>query len=114
MGCGFCHLQFLSDTLSCHIARHSRRRGKSNLQASQLVNNKGDIGQSRATKPGLQLKSLLECLCILLVGGVFNGHGVITLADLAAFLHFALPLVRYIFKSREGSWVGDILGDVIL
>jgi hypothetical protein len=30
------------------------------------------------------------------------------------FLHFALALLRYIFKSRRGSWVADILGDAIL
>jgi hypothetical protein len=48
------------------------------------------------------LKPLLECFPILLVGGIFNGDGVITLADFKAFLHFALPLLRYIFKSRGG------------
>jgi hypothetical protein len=31
------------------------------------------------------------------------------------FLHFALPLLRYIFKLwGGGEWVGDIFGDVIL
>jgi hypothetical protein len=56
----------------------------------------------------------LERLPILIVGCIFNGDGVVTLADFVAFLHFALALLRYIFKSRRGSWVGDILGDVIL
>jgi hypothetical protein len=56
----------------------------------------------------------LERLPILLVGCIFNGDGVVTLADFAGFLHLALALLWNIFKSRRGSWVGDILGDVIL
>jgi galactitol-specific phosphotransferase system IIC component len=56
----------------------------------------------------------LECLPNLLVGYIFNGDGVITFADFAALLQFALALLRYIFKSRRGSWVRDILGDIIL
>jgi hypothetical protein len=56
----------------------------------------------------------LERLLILLVGCIFNGDGVITLADFMTFLHLALALLRNIFKSRRGSWVGDIIGDVIL
>jgi hypothetical protein len=56
----------------------------------------------------------LERLPILLVRCIFNGDGVVTLADFAAFLHFALALLRYIFKSRRGSWVRDKFGDVIL
>jgi hypothetical protein len=71
------------------------------------------MGQSRTTESGLQLKPRLECFPILLVGCIFNGDGVVTLTDFAAFLHFALALLRYIFKSRRRSWVGDILGEVI-
>jgi hypothetical protein len=56
----------------------------------------------------------LEGLPILLVRRIFNGDGLVTLTDFAAFLHFALALLRIIFKSRRGSWVGDILGNVIL
>jgi hypothetical protein len=56
----------------------------------------------------------LERLSILLVRCIFNDDGAVTLAGFAALLHFALALLRYIFKSRRGSWVGDILGDVIL
>jgi hypothetical protein len=56
----------------------------------------------------------LERLPILLVGCIFNGDGVVTLADFTAFLHLALALLRNIFKSRRGSWVRDIIGDVIL
>jgi hypothetical protein len=59
------------------------------------------------------LKPRLERFPILLVGCIFNGDGVVTLTDFAAFLHFALAILRYIFKSRRRSWVGDILGDVI-
>jgi hypothetical protein len=56
----------------------------------------------------------LECLPILLVGCIFNSDSVITLVDFMVLLHFSLALFWYIFKSRKGSWVGDILGDVIL
>jgi hypothetical protein len=56
----------------------------------------------------------LEHLPILLIRCILNGDGVVTLADFTVFLHFALALLRYIFKSRRRSWVGDILGDVIL
>jgi hypothetical protein len=72
------------------------------------------MGQSRTTESGTQLKPLLEHFSIFLIGGIFNGDDVVTLSDFTAFLSFALALLRYIFKSRRGSWVGDILGDVIL
>jgi hypothetical protein len=39
------------------------------------------------------LKPLLECFPILLVGCIFNGDGVVTLADFAEFLHAALALL---------------------
>jgi hypothetical protein len=60
------------------------------------------------------LKTLLECLPILLVRSIFNGDGVVTFADRAAFLRFALSLLQNIYKSRRGSWVGDKLRNVIL
>jgi hypothetical protein len=72
------------------------------------------MGQSRTAESGPQLKPLLEHFPILLVGGIFNGDSVVTLADFTMFLYFALALFLYIFKSRRGSWVRDILGDVIL
>jgi hypothetical protein len=72
------------------------------------------MGQSKSAESGPLLKLLPERFPILLVGCIFNGEGVVTLADFAAFLHFALALLWYIFKSRRGSWVEDILGDVIL
>jgi hypothetical protein len=53
-------------------------------------------------EPGLQLKSLLERFPILVVEGIFNGDGVVTLAYLMAFLHFALSLLWYVFESRRG------------
>jgi hypothetical protein len=58
------------------------------------------------------MKLLLEHLPILVVVGIFNGDGVVTLADFAALLHFAFFLLWYIFKSR--GRIGDILGNVIL
>jgi hypothetical protein len=57
---------------------------------------------------------LLERFPILLVERVFNGDGVVTLADFATFLHLALSLLWNIYKSRRGSRVGDKLCDVIL
>jgi hypothetical protein len=72
------------------------------------------MGQSRSAEPGPQLKALLERLPILLVGCIFNGVGVVTFADFATFLHLALALLQNFFKSRRGSWIGDILGNVIL
>jgi hypothetical protein len=57
---------------------------------------------------------LLERLPIFLVGCVFNGDGVITLADFAVILHLPLDLLWNIIKSRRGTRVGDILGDVVL
>jgi hypothetical protein len=45
----------------------------------------------------------LERLPILVVRGVFNGDGVVTLANFAALLHFAFPLLWYIFKSWGGG-----------
>jgi hypothetical protein len=49
------------------------------------------------------LKPLLEHLPIFVVRGIFNGDGVVTLADFAALLHFALPLLRYIFRLWGGK-----------
>jgi hypothetical protein len=72
------------------------------------------MGQSRSAEPGPELKLLLDRFPILLVGCVFNGDGVVTLADFAAFLHFALALLRNVLKSGRGSRVGDIFGNVIL
>jgi hypothetical protein len=53
------------------------------------------------------LESLLECLPVLLVGRVFYGDGVITLADFTVLL--ALALLWNIHKLRRGSWVEDKL-----
>jgi hypothetical protein len=67
-----------------------------------------------STESGPQLKPLLECFPILLIGHIFNGDGVVTLTGFAVFLHSALALLCNVFKSGTGGWVGDILGDVIL
>jgi hypothetical protein len=61
----------------------------------------------------MQLKPLLERLPIFIAGGVFNGDGVVTLTDFAALLHFAFPLLLYIFE-LWGRRIGDILCNVIL
>jgi hypothetical protein len=100
VGSCLCHLKLLGDAFSCHIAHPSQRRRKTSLQASWPVNNEGDVKQSTTVEPRLQLKSLLEHFPILLVGGVFNGDSVVTLAYLTVFLHFALSLLWYVFESR--------------
>jgi hypothetical protein len=70
---------------------------------ASLLTMRGDIRQSRTAEPGPQLKPLLEHFPIILITGIFNGDSVITLADLAAILHFAFPLLWYIIKSRGGG-----------
>jgi hypothetical protein len=60
------------------------------------------------------LKTLLERFPILLVGRVFNGDGVVTLADFTTFFFFVFALLWNLYKSRRGSWVGDKLRNVIL
>jgi hypothetical protein len=75
---------------------------------------KGDIGQPRSAEPGPQLKPLLQRLPIFLVGGIFNGDVVVTLADFTVLFGLALALLWNIYKSRRGSWVGDKLRNVIL
>jgi hypothetical protein len=72
------------------------------------------VGQPRSAEPGPQLKPLLKCLPILLVGRIFNGDGVVTFSDFTAFFGFALALLWNIDKLRRGSWVGDKLRNVIL
>jgi hypothetical protein len=57
---------------------------------------------------------LLERFPILLIGRVFNGDGVVTLADFTAFFRFSLALLWNIPKLRRGSQIGDKLCDVIL
>jgi hypothetical protein len=104
----FVILGFLA-VFSRHIARPPRQRRKASLQTSRPLDDEGNVGQSRAAEPGTQLKPLLERLPILVVGGVFNGDGVVTLADFVALLRFALSLLRYIFKSwgeadRRYTW----------
>jgi hypothetical protein len=87
--------------------------------ASGLVggsSTRGDIGQPRSAEPGPQLKRLLECLPIFLVGCIINGDGVVTFADFTALfgLALALALLRNIYMSRRGSRVRDKLRNVIL
>jgi hypothetical protein len=57
---------------------------------------------------------LLKCFPILLVGCIFNGDGVVTFADFAAFFGLALAFLWNNYKLRRESWVGDILCKVIL
>jgi hypothetical protein len=53
-------------------------------------------------------------LPIILVGCIFNGDGVVTFTDFVAFFGLALAVLWNIYKLRRGSWVGDILRNVIL
>jgi hypothetical protein len=97
-------LQLLGDTFAHHIARPRWRRKETRLQASRWIVDKRNVGQSRTAEPGPQLKTLLQCLSVLLVGRIFNGDGVVTLADFTALLGlaFALALLWNIYKSRRG------------
>jgi hypothetical protein len=108
------HLQLLGDSFACHIAWPPWWRRETSLQASQWVFDKGDVRQPRSAKPGPQLEPLLKRLPILLVGRVFYGDGVITLADFTALLVFALALLWNNHNSRRGSGVGDKLCQIIL
>jgi hypothetical protein len=60
------------------------------------------------------LEPLLGRLPVLLVGRVFYGDGVVTLADFTALLALALALLWNIHKLRRGSWVRDKLCQIIL
>jgi hypothetical protein len=114
LGRRLCHLQLFGNTFARHIARHPRRRRETSLQASRWIFDKGDIGRPRWAEPGPQLKLLLQRLPVLLIGRIFNGDGVITLADFTAFLGLAIALLWNIYKSRRGSWVGYKLRNVTL
>jgi hypothetical protein len=74
----------------------------------------GDVGQSRAAKPGPQLEPLLKRLLTFLVGRIFDDDGVITFADFTALLGLAFPLLRDIYKSGRRSWLRDKLYSIIL
>jgi hypothetical protein len=89
--CSLGHLQFLGDTLACHIARPPWRCRETGLQASRRIFDKRDVGQSRSAEPGPQPEPLLKRLPVLLVRGVFYGDSVVTLADFTALLPLPLP-----------------------
>jgi hypothetical protein len=72
------------------------------------------VGQPRSVEPGPQLEPLLKGLPVLLIGRVFYGDGVVTLADFTPFLALALAFLWNIHKSRRGSGVGDKLCSIIL
>jgi hypothetical protein len=55
----------------------------------------------------------VQCLLVLLVGRIFNGDGVITLADFTTLPGLALALLYNIHKSWRGCCVGDKLHEVI-
>jgi hypothetical protein len=56
----------------------------------------------------------LKRLPILLIGHVFNGDGVVTLADFAAFFGLAFALLQNIYKSGRRNWLREELWNVIL
>jgi hypothetical protein len=89
--CSLGHLQFLGDTLACHIARPPCRRRETGLQASRRIFDKRDVGQSRSAEPGPQPEPLLKRLPVLLIRGVFYGDSVVTLADFTTLLPLPLP-----------------------
>jgi hypothetical protein len=91
-------LQFLERAFPLHIVRLLRRRRNASFKTSRPLVDEWDVGQTRAAESGSQLEPLLKRLFILIVRGVFNGDGVVTLADFAALLYLALPLCQNIFK----------------
>jgi hypothetical protein len=97
-------LQFLGDALACHIARLPWLCRESGLQASRWIIDEGHIRQSKTAEPGPQLEPLLQRLPVLLVGRIFNGDGVVTLADFTPPL--ALPSSG-ISTSRGGEAGSD-------
>jgi hypothetical protein len=60
------------------------------------------VGQSRLAEPGPQLELLLKRLPVLLVGRLFYGDGVVTLADFIALIALAFALLG-ISTSRGGE-----------
>jgi hypothetical protein len=60
------------------------------------------------------LEPLLKRLPVLLVGGVFYGDGVVTLADFTVLLALDLALLWNLHKSRRGSGLKDKLRQIIL
>jgi hypothetical protein len=101
LGRHFYHLQLLGDTFVRHIARPPRRRRETSLDCRWIVD-KGDIGQPRLAEPGPQLKPLLQRLPVLLVGRIFIGDGIVTIANFTAFLGLTLPSYG-ISTSRGGE-----------
>jgi hypothetical protein len=75
---------------------------------------KRDIGQSRATEPQPQLEPLLKLLFVIFIRCVFDDNNVVPLADFAALLGLALPLLWDFDKLRRRSRLGDKLHYVIL
>jgi hypothetical protein len=61
------------------------------------------VGQPRSAEPGSKLKPLLQRLPIFLVRCIFNGDGVVTLANFMTFFCFAFALLWDIYKSRRRS-----------
>jgi hypothetical protein len=112
--CSLGDFQLFSNALACHIARPSRRRRQTSLQASRRIIDEGHVGQSRVAEPGPQLEPLLERLLVLLVGCIFNDNDVVTFVDFASLLGLAFPLLRDIYKSGRRSWLRDKLYNVIL
>jgi hypothetical protein len=81
---------------------------------SWLLDDEWDVGQTRAAESGPKLKPFLECLLILIVRGIFNGDGVVTLTSFVTLLRLAFPLCWYIFKQWGRGSIGDELHNVIL
>jgi hypothetical protein len=90
LGRSLCHFQLFGDTFACHIPWPPRRCRETSLQTSRWILNEGDIGQPRSAELGPQLNPLLQRLPVFFVGRIFNGDGVVTFADFAAFFTLAL------------------------
>jgi hypothetical protein len=73
-----------------------------------------DIGQSRAAESRPQLEPLLKHFLVIFIRCVFDDNSVVPLANFAAFLGLALPLIWDFDKTRRRSQLGDKLHYVIL
>jgi hypothetical protein len=65
-------------------------------------------------KPRPQLKAVLQCLVVVVVGGVLHDDGVIAFADFLLLFVLGLPFLRDLDPMRGRLRLGDELFQVIL
>jgi hypothetical protein len=70
--------------------------------------------QAWTAKPRPQLKAVLQCLLVVVVGGVLHDDGVIAFADFSPLLGFGIPFLRDLDPMRGWLRLGDEHFQVIL